>query len=758
MKNFDDVEKELIACLKKKDFESLLTLDGFCDAYSLRGSTAKRLVEKIFFDFDEDDLDTQEKFYLFLDRIIDGICQVKYKNYRKNWDFTDVNQINDFILNELKENYDELDDFVSEDLTHSLIDKIVQDYNYFDDCFENILLLLEEYKATGKISEKNSIDFYNELLNRQRNNCITDEKSHIIKQLCNNLPYTKRKETSRIIGAKIKKIDEIFKNHEYEKIGVSEEKIREELKDFSAYLSSLKDIKKENIIISQEHGEMLTQSFLDGNLTVEAIQNICPGLSVKGASIIFDKYTQKKMKYLSLVNISQADLANLKLGYNYNNYKIVSKDLYYKNISNMLYSVEEKDALKLIEEADSNKYIFLLVFFINYFQDLNEKSVVAIIKNYSRIMRDFGELSDDKNILGLSFDKLYSLSEAYNHADDFTISVLGFGIVDRIIKDNVTSNDPQAYLKVYLEMLARDKVYIPPVSGEFGSYYYESAHDSDCERLMIGKNHQGSCIGIGGAGQFAFLEALTGKTADVIIFKDKNTHEFMARSMVFRAGNYVVLAPIYDREYTAQELYRPELLSEIASQMLNKSREAGDNLDYVFATHSIVDLDEYFEVFEDDELHDAFPHADLEYYKYLIGTKYDERNVSLNPDEVMMSSYDTIRDKVRFKDEVTNNDLNKIRALDVLFMKDKYLREDKMRNFEFIDKDDFDELFVGQDWYVGIKNGRIVDKKILPVNSERQQNEIMILCKSLISHGIVESIDAELFEAVSIDVQSFSKK
>lgn len=755
MRRFADVEKELIECLRKKDFDLILTLDGFCDAYSLRGSTAKRLVEKIFFDFDEDDLDTQEKFYLFLDRIIDGICQVNFKDYRKTFQFTDVNQINDFILKEFKNNK-ELDNIVAEDLADSLIDKIVQDDNYFDECFKNVSLLLEEYKATGKILKDNSIDFYNELLNRQRNNCITNEKSHIIKQLCKNLPYTKRKETSRIIGAKIKKIDELFKNHDYGELGLSEGMIREVLKDFSAYLSSLKDIKKENITISQEQSEMFTQSFLDGNLSVEIIQDICPEISVKGANIIFDKYTQVKMMYLPLVSVSKEDLVDLKLGYNYNNYKIVSKDLYYKNISNMLYNIEEKDALALIEEADNNKYIFLLVFFINYFRELNVNNVVAILKNYSRIMRDFGEHTEEKNVLGLSFDKLFTLGNAYNHADDFTISVLGFDIVNRIIKDNVTGNDPQDYLKVYLEMLARDKVYIPPVSGEFGNYYYESAHDSDCERLMIGKNHHGSCVGIGGAGQDTFLEALTGDEADVIIFKDKNTHEFMARSIVFRAGNYVVLAPIYDREYTAQELYKPELLSEMASQMLNKAREANDNLDYVFVTHSIVDLGEYFKNFDDDELRDVFPHADLEYPKYLIGTKYDN-NVILNPREVMLSSYDTVRDKVRFKDDITNNDLNKIRALDVLFM-DKYLREDKMRNFEFIDKDDFDELFLGQDWYVGIKNRKIADKKILPISSERQQNEIMVLCERLISHGIVESIDDELFETISADTQSSHRK
>lgn len=755
MRRFADVEKELIECLRKKDFDLLLTLDGFCDAYSLRGSTAKRLVEKIFFDFDEDDLDTQEKFYLFLDRIIDGICQVNFKDYRKTFQFTDVNQINDFILKEFKNNK-ELDNIVAEDLAGSLIDKIVQDDNYFDECFKNVSLLLEEYKATGKILKDNSIDFYNELLNRQRNNCITNEKSHIIKQLCKNLPYTKRKETSRIIGAKIKKIDELFKNHDYGELGLSEGMIREVLKDFSVYLSSLKDIKKENITISQEQSEMFTQSFLDGNLSVEIIQDICPEISVKGANIIFDKYTQVKMMYLPLVSVSKEDLVDLKLGYNYNNYKIVSKDLYYKNISNMLYNIEEKDALALIEEADNNKYIFLLVFFINYFRELNVNNVVAILKNYSRIMRDFGEHTEENNVLGLSFDKLFTLGNAYNHADDFTISVLGFDIVNRIIKDNVTGNDPQDYLKVYLEMLARDKVYIPPVSGEFGNYYYESAHDSDCERLMIGKNHRGSCVGIGGAGQDTFLEALTGDEADVIIFKDKNTHEFMARSIVFRAGNYVVLAPIYDREYTAQELYKPELLSEMASQMLNKAREANDNLDYVFVTHSIVDLGEYFKNFDDDELRDVFPHADLEYPKYLIGTKYDN-NVILNPREVMLSSYDTVRDKVRFKDDITNNDLNKIRALDVLFM-DKYLREDKMRNFEFIDKDDFDELFLGQDWYVGIKNRKIADKKILPISSERQQNEIMVLCERLISHGIVESIDDELFETISADTQSSHRK
>ena len=53
-----------------------------------------------------------------------------------------------------------------------------------------------------------------------------------------------------------------------------------------------------------------------------------------------------------------------------------------------------------------------------------------------------------------------------------------------------------------------------------------------------------SCIGPGGAGDKAYYQALTGHNADVIIITDKNTNEFVAHSICFRKGNYVVLAPI----------------------------------------------------------------------------------------------------------------------------------------------------------------------------------------------------------------------
>ncbi len=752
--NLDNLQKRrIVECLEKRDFAALEDLECFKDFSSINGSTAKKLLEKIYFNFDEDDLDTQEKFYLFLDRIIDGICQVRFKRQSRGWEFSDVNQINNEVLKYFKGiNYEaitnqEILKNILKNLTNKLIREIASDSSYWDECYKNITDLFEDYRINGMISEAKSSDFYNELLNRQRNYFINLERNKIISQLTNILPYTKRKENSRIIGAKLKKFDLLLSEHKYDEIGISKNDLAERLINFASYLSSLKEIKKDGVLISDFQCKLLNEKFLNGSLTIEDIESICPEISLKGASIIFDKYTQIKMKCLSNIEVSDEELPSLDLGYNYNNYKIVCRNFYHENLAKLLLKLADKNGRKLLEESENNKYIFLLVFFIDYFNDFDVNDVVPILKNYSRILRDFGTIINDKEVFGLSFDKLLTLGKAYNHADDLTIGVLGTDIVERVVMDGITSKDPQDYVDVYLKMLGRDKVYIPPVSGEYKNCYYESAYDVDCERLMIGKNCSGSCIGIDGAGEEAYLSCLTGLESDVIVFKDKTTNEFLARSLCFRKGNFVVMAPIYGKNGIVENLYNPELLSNIASQMINKATNSGDNLEYVFMTSNSVPLKEYFQVFDNMCLWDGFPHADLYPDKYLIGSKNSNTKVELRPDDAMLASYDTKREKVKVNDDVTDTDINKIRILDILFLEDRYLREEKARYFEFIDKDNFDDVYLGQDWYVAVKDGKIVDKKILPVSNERQENELLNLYKHLCETGIIEDVFDEMYSS-----------
>lgn len=735
-------------CLKNRDFSAIEYLPCF-NGYafsSMRGITARKLLESVYFDFLEDDLETQKRFYLLLDKIIDGICQLSFKNNRKVL-YSNVNQIDNFILDSFAKIDLEYNSVSLKEVTSFIIDNIVRDKTYWDECYANINNLFQIYINDGKVAHNYSINFYNEILNRQQNNYFREKKLYLIKELCKMLPYTKRKEKSLINGAKLEKIDLYLKEQRYESLGTTEIGIREKLQDFDKYLSSLKTLRKEKYVVTEEQCRLMNEKFLKGNLSFSDVQDICLGISVKSANIVYDKYVQVKMNYLSSVEVDEEELPDIELGYNYNNYKIVWKERYHNNLTEIFSKLKEEDALILLKEAENNKTIFLLIFFIDYFSELSSERVLGILKNYSRIIRDLGGKSNVLNSFGLSFDKLLLFGEAYNSANDFTISILGNEVVTKITNYlSSTSKNPQDYLNVYMEMLCRDRTYMPPVTGEYGNYYYESAHDADRERLLIGKNCYASCIGIDGAGEDAYIESLLDKTGDVILFKDKDTKEFVARCLCFRRSNYVVLAPFYGKNGIAEELYNCKLISDISSQMINKAKKSNDNLEYIFLTDPLGLLDNKYKLFGDDCLFKPFPHADLYFMKYLIGSRYNDiENVKLNSLDGILSTYETLRDKVKVTDEISDIEINKLRALDILFLSNKYLKEDKIKEFKIITKNDFDEVFLGQDWYIAIKDGKVVDNIVLPVGSERQNDEILKICKYLVGAGFVENIDDILF-------------
>lgn len=738
---WNDLEKEQFKeCLRKKDFDSLKNFSCFSDFGCVRGVTAAELLKKIFFDIDEDDLDIQEKFYYLLDGLLDGISELYYLEEARDRKFNNVHQINQEILEYFNDVSSETADLVTE--AWYLIDTIVKDNSYFDDCYNKLLELYAFYKKGKFIPREASTEFYNYLLNRQRNDFISETKADLIWRLCKMLPYTKRKENSIRISAKLKKIDEIFKNNRYQELGTTEQEIRNSIDNFSTYLSSLKEMRKEHIEITEEQCSLMNEKFLLGDLKLSDIKEICLGVSDKVANVILNKYTQIKLKYLSKISVADDELPKLELGYNYNNYKIVTVDGYYDNLIKIFSTIEEKDGQQLLQTAENYRYIFLLVFFINYFSEIDLKSVLCILKNYPRIVNGFGNYNEEtKEVFGVPYDKLILLSEAYENSDDFTIMALGIDVVKKIVSGDVlTSKNPMAYTDVFLKMLKRNKTSIPPVSGEYENYYYESARDADCERLLIGKNCGASCIGIDGAGEDAFLSVLTGPSADVIIFRDKETNDFIARSLCFRAGNYVVLAPIYGKSAKAREFYNLDLLSSIANQMLSKAREAHDTLEYVFFTEGPVDLKA--PLFKDDCLWKIFPHADIHLDKYLIGGKSDD--VRLDSDKTVLSSYDTVREKVKSTDEISNEELNKLRVLKILFSDDKYLIAEKRKNFQAISKESFDDVYMGQDWYVALKDGKIVDKVVLPVGSERQEEELLKLSSYLTEINVLDDITSIL--------------
>ena len=165
--------------------------------------------------------------------------------------------------------------------------------------------------------------------------------------------------------------------------------------------------------------------------------------------------------------------------------------------------------------------------------------------------------------------------------------------------------------------------------------------------------------------------------------------------------------------------------------MLNQAQEKQDNLEYIFISPDGRYLNEYYPLIENSYLSDPFPHASLDEMGYLIGSIKDTEKVEIDSTLPMNVQYQTTREKIKEKNDITNEELTRLKALDISLTVDNAEKEEKSRSFEETNIEKYDEIYKGQDWYIGMKNGEIIDEVILPTNQRSQQIEISILKSQL---------------------------
>lgn len=732
--------KTIIKLIQEGKLEELKKYKDFA-AVKIKASTAKRLVDTLIYQFDEDDENTQERLYNQLDKIMDGVAKKRYVRDKRTLRFSSVNQINDYLLNEFSRIDEYNQDFYFKKIA-SIINQKIGDDTFYKNCLETIKYFFTHYYKSGRLPQEVTSSFYNQILNKQEDAYINKTKNTMIKRLRRILPFTLKKEHGRITGAKLRKIDEILESKDYQKLGITEERLRELIASYDEEINKVKKIRRENFYLTKEKLHEINEQFISGKLNEAALSQILPDVNQEVRTIILKKYTLIKAKFLDKITITKDELPPIALGYHYNNYKIGTMEDMYKNIINIVSTISEEEAEDIIFNKEIPKAILELLPLVDHVIGFNTEEMIEILRSYPMVLEHMRKEKIIKEATGdkalANFFEFLKITEAYASTDDITMSILGKNIIERIrFSDKVTSKNPMDYLKVYESMLAREYTFIPRVEGEFKNYYYASAEDYDRERLLIGKNCNFSCIGPGGAGKEAYLQSLTGHNADVIMIKDKNTKEFVARSLCFRKGNYVVLAPIHGTVGIEESLYHPKLLAEIGKQMIKQSLENNDTLEYVFLSPDGRFLDDYFPLIEDSYLMDPFPHADLDESAYLITSTKDPEQVEIDSTITMPVMYKTKREKVKGKDEVDNESLTRIKALDVILTENQEDKEEKERNFELVNKDNYDDIYMGQDWYVAINDGQIVDCIILPTGQEEQTREISILKEQLNSLNMI---------------------
>ena len=744
MENITLTEKEtMVELIKNGRFEELENLPYFSST-KIKAKTAAKLAEILSYHFDEDDENNQERLYYRLDKIMDGVAKQRFIRDKRYFRFRSLNQINEYILKEFEKIDEYNQEYYLKKISNVLSQKI-SDKNYDDIFMEKIKNLYAYYHSNGSLPKELTTDFYNQILNKQEETYTKSSKRDMIEKLTKTLPYTKKKEKGRRVGAKLKKIDSLLAKRNYQELGTTEDKLKQLIETYNDDINKVRKIRKEGFYLTKEQLNRINEYFITGSLTEDTLRKILPDASDEVRTIILKKYTLIKAQFLNNVSVTEQELPILDLGYHYNNFKIGTMKNTYTSIINIITTVSEEEAQDILFNKEIPGEMLELLPLLGHLDDFNTEEMIVLLRNYPMVLNHMRKETLTKSItlnsaLSHFFD-FSTIAAAYDSADDITISILGKEIIEQIrFSDKQTSKNPVDYLNVYEGMLAREYTFIPRVEGEFENYHYESGNDTDRTRLLIGKKCNFSCIGPGGAGDKAYYQALTGHNADVIIITDKNTNEFVARSICFRKGNYVVLAPIQGIRGIEESLYQPKFISEIGNQMIKQSLEKKDTLEYIFLSPDGRFLDDYFPIIENNYLIDPFPHADLDEIAYLITSTKDPENVEINSTIPMPIIYKTKREKVKGKKEATNADLTKIKALDILLTDEVTIREEKKRNFEPVNKEDYDDVYIGQDWYITIKKGKIVDEIVLPTEQEAQVKEMAALKEYLTSLNMLEEI------------------
>ena len=312
--------------------------------------------------------------------------------------------------------------------------------------------------------------------------------------------------------------------------------------------------------------------------------------------------------------------------------------------------------------------------------------------------------------------RIIELSEAYKCADNKSIAILGEKNITTILQDNFTSCNPHDYIKLYLEMLSRSESSIPPLNGEFNDYTYESGNYS-IDRLLIGKYSYQSCIGIKSAGEEAYKLAVNSKDADVLLMRDKYNHQVVGRSLIFRRGNFLILGPIMGVRNINDILYNEDFLLHIGNEFLDKTIENNDNIQYVLITLPIVIERKCLSlpVIDNKKICKKLPHSDI--YSRALIIASNKKKINLRPSKKIKKIYLKNREPIQLKETNYELDILRIETL-------ARLQKNNPKDISISDIAPYDKVYVGQDWYIGMKDDKIVSSTMYKVEDIRQRQEI----------------------------------
>lgn len=702
------------------------------------------LYHKLGIVIEEDNMDMQEEYFHILDKIIDACVLLRYENNRSSNIYDSIDRINTLVLKNFKT------DQVPEKMLKNLANFFVmltdrkEDFSYY---YEQLNKFYQIY--TNRDQELDYLvttDFYNEILNKQKDVFCSEQKVRIKNFLKKKLPYTDKMYHKLQTNLRFQKAFMFLRNENYSSLGLSKERIQEMLEHLHLHLSTIKLFKKEGNQLSSIVLNQFDSLFLKGELTDENLKKGYPNFSRKERKMILNQYHKILLPYLKTIDIKYDEEFSLNVDFNYNHYQIVNEKDYQDRLKKFVDSLSRDEMNVISDQIEKISFLFKLLPLTGYILDFDEESFKNVVMNYDRICT---KLRCDKGLIRISFDdilnylfEVISLGRICAHTDRYTQAIFGQDVLDKIVNlsDRRVSSDPKDYVKVYHSMLECSITLIPPISGEFREYVYESGNNYDADKLLMGLYCHNSCLGVGGAGEEAYMEALTNERADVIFVRRKDNQEFYARILMFRKGNYIILAPIQGKYGFCESLYQEEFLSKIGNQLLNSSNDGIDSLDYILIQHTKL-YDKklaHFPIVTNECLSRGIPHCDILDSAWLIAAKDEKVELKVHG---YAGTYPKTRKEVTIKNGDCNLELARVKALEI-FREDDLVEQEILKNeFESILKTKYQKAYIGQDFYFAVRGDGGIEQTILKTNDYRQKEEISV-CLDKLMEQLTVNIDS----------------
>lgn len=176
--------------------------------------------------FDEENPNVQKFYFHILDKILDAVIFLKYKNTKNQQIFTSNAQLYDRMLFLFKE-AEESDRTKREKVIEKFAIKIARATDHMKDYEENKKLLenyYDLYQKQRNLAYEVTTPFFNHILNNQQNYFCKKEKRRQVERLKRGMPLTKKKQTQIVRNKKIEEMRSLFRKGQYKILGLTEEK------------------------------------------------------------------------------------------------------------------------------------------------------------------------------------------------------------------------------------------------------------------------------------------------------------------------------------------------------------------------------------------------------------------------------------------------------------------------------------------------------------------------------------------------------